>query len=64
MDKLDKRGNRMKGIDRFGLLEFKQRAKSFYLSEDVRDDADIAEMKDAINNIVTWLRELEENKEK
>jgi len=43
-----------------GLIEFKQKAKSFYLSEDKHDRKDIADMKEAINYIMLWLCELEE----
>ena len=50
----------MNGFDKMGLIEFKQKAKSFYLSEDLHDSKDIAEMKEAINYIVLWLCELEE----
>ena len=51
----------MNGFDK--MIEFKQKAKSFYLSEDLHDSKDVTEMKEAINYIVLWLCELEEKEE-
>lgn len=55
---------KMKAIDKWGLLEFKQKAKTFYLESDDNDTKDIAKMKDAINYILVWLCELEDKNEK
>lgn len=52
----------MKAIDKEGLIEFKQKAKTFYLESDDNDTKDIAKMKGAINYILVWLYELEEGK--
>ena len=54
----------MKAIDKWGLLEFKQKAKTFYLESDDIDSKDIAKMKEAINYILVWLCELEDKNEK
>jgi len=54
----------MKAIDRLGLIEFKQKARTFYLESDDNDTKDIAKMKEAINYILIWLCELEDNTEK
>ena len=55
----------MKAIDKLGLIEFKQKAKTFYLESDDNDAKDIAKMKKAINYIfLIWLCELEDKNEK
>jgi len=52
----------MKAIDKWGLIGFKQKAKTFYFESDDIDSKDIKDMKEAINSIVVWLCELEEVK--
>ena len=50
----------MKAIDKRGLVEFKQKAKTFYLESGEMDTEDTAKMKEAINYILVWLSELED----
>ena len=52
----------MNAHDKWGLIEFKQEAKTFYLESNDTDTKDIAKIKEAINYILVWLCELEENK--
>ena len=52
----------MNAHDKWGLIEFKQKAKTFYLESDDTDTKDIANMKEALNYVLIWLCELEENK--
>lgn len=49
----------MKAIDKLGLVEFKRKAKTFYIESDEMNTEDTAKMKEAINYIVVWLCELE-----
>ena len=53
----------MIAIDKLGLIEFKQKAKTFYLESDENDTKDIVKMKEAINYILFWLCELEDKLE-
>lgn len=50
----------MKAIDKLGLTEFKRKAKTFCLESNEMETEDIAKTKEAINYIVVWLCELED----